>query len=187
LAYLAAYDVDQAQVFGHCSAKTGIDPFMTLVEKVMTAEPYASAKRVFWVVDNGSSHRGKASIDRLAARFPNAFMVHIPVHASWLNQGRSARSHQRHLGLPPHRGPGHHRRVAEHQVQPVGAGNSAIACELGFLVRRTRSRSAVQHRSGGSSTALPGVHPAPGLFDLITDDRWAAKRHRNLIGESRLA
>jgi hypothetical protein len=25
----------------------------------MTQEPYASAKRVFWVVDNGSSHRGK--------------------------------------------------------------------------------------------------------------------------------
>lgn len=31
----------------------------------MTIEPYASAKRVFWVVDNGSSHRGQASINRL--------------------------------------------------------------------------------------------------------------------------
>ncbi|WP_431972029.1 transposase [Nocardia sp. bgisy134] len=59
---------------------------MTLVEKVATSEPYASAKRVFWVVDNGSSHRGKAAADRLAARFPNAVMVHTPVHASWLNQ-----------------------------------------------------------------------------------------------------
>jgi Homeodomain-like domain/DDE superfamily endonuclease len=86
LAYLAAYDVHQAGVFGHCSAKTGIIPFMTLVEKVMAKEPYASAKRVFWVVDNGSSHRGQASIDRLANRFPNAVMVHTPVHASWLNQ-----------------------------------------------------------------------------------------------------
>jgi transposase len=86
LAYLAAYDVHQAQVFGHCSAKTGIVPFMALVEQVMTTEPYASAKRVFWVVDNGSSHRGKAAIDRLAARFPNAVMVHTPIHASWLNQ-----------------------------------------------------------------------------------------------------
>lgn len=86
LAYLAAYDVHQAHVIGHCAAKTGIVPFMTLVEKVMTAEPYASAKRVFWVVDNGSSHRGKAAADRLAARFPNAVMVHTPVHASWLNQ-----------------------------------------------------------------------------------------------------
>lgn len=86
LAYLAAYDVHRARVFSHRAAKTGIVPFMTLVEKVMTQEPYASAKRVFWVVDNGSSHRGQASIDRLAKRFPNAIMVHTPVHASWLNQ-----------------------------------------------------------------------------------------------------
>jgi transposase len=86
LAYLAAYDVHQARVFGSCSPCTGIVPFMALVEQVMIIEPYASAKRVFWVVDNGSSHRGQAAIDRLARRFPNAVMVHTPVHASWLNQ-----------------------------------------------------------------------------------------------------
>jgi len=86
LAYLAAYDVGRAQVFGQCAASTGIEPFMALAEHVMTQEPYASAKRVFWIVDNGSSHRGKAAIDRLANRFPNAVMVHTPVHASWLNQ-----------------------------------------------------------------------------------------------------
>jgi hypothetical protein len=86
LAYLAAYDVHRARVFGHCSPTTGIVPFMTLVEQVMTQEPYASAKRVFWIVDNGSSHRGQAAIDRLAARFPNAVMVHTPIHASWTNQ-----------------------------------------------------------------------------------------------------
>jgi transposase len=86
LAYLAAYDVHRARVFSHCAAKTGIVPFMTLAEQVVTQEPYASAKRVFWIVDNGSSHRGQASIDRLAKRFPNAVMLHTPVHASWLNQ-----------------------------------------------------------------------------------------------------
>ena len=37
-------------------------------------------------MDNGSSHRGKKAIDRLSARFPNAVMVHTPIHASWLNQ-----------------------------------------------------------------------------------------------------
>ena len=42
---------------------------MALVEQVMTRKPYASAKRVFWVVDNWSSHRGQAAIDRLARRF----------------------------------------------------------------------------------------------------------------------
>ena len=86
LAYLAAYDTGRARVFGHCAASTGIKPFMALVEQVMTREPYASATRVFWIVDNGSSHRGQAAIDRLAKRFPNAVMVHTPRHASWLNQ-----------------------------------------------------------------------------------------------------
>ena len=52
----------------------------------MTSEPYASAKRVFWVVDNGSSHRGWTAAARLTDAFPNARMVHLPVHASWLNQ-----------------------------------------------------------------------------------------------------
>jgi transposase len=86
LAYLAAWDVGQAKVFGRCAPSTGIKPFMALVEHVMTCQPYASAKRVFWIVDNGSSHRGQAAIDRLARRFPNAVMIHTPRHASWLNQ-----------------------------------------------------------------------------------------------------
>ncbi|WP_432035555.1 IS630 family transposase [Streptomyces cucumeris] len=86
LAYLAAYDVHRARVLGRCEATTGIVPFMNLVTQVMTTEPYASAKRVFWIVDNGSSHRGKKAIDRLTAAFPNAVMVHTPVHASWTNQ-----------------------------------------------------------------------------------------------------
>ncbi|WP_229895043.1 IS630 family transposase [Streptomyces galilaeus] len=86
LAYLAAYDIHRAEVFGRCEQTTGIAPFMKLVEQVMTSEPYANAKRVFFIVDNGSSHRGKSAIDHLAARFPNAVLVHTPVHASWLNQ-----------------------------------------------------------------------------------------------------
>ncbi|MEU9108778.1 transposase [Streptomyces xanthophaeus] len=61
-------------------------PFMALVEQVMTTEPYASARRLFWIVDNGFSHRGKKAIDRLTKAFPNAVMVHTPVHASWTNQ-----------------------------------------------------------------------------------------------------
>ncbi len=82
VAYLAAYDVHAAQVFGRCEDTTGIDPFTKLVEHVMSREPYASANRVFWIVDNGSSHRGQPAIDRLTERFPNAIMVHTPVHAS---------------------------------------------------------------------------------------------------------
>lgn len=86
LAYLAAYDVHRAQVIGLCQNTTGIDPFTELVDEVMTQEPYASAKRVFWIVDNGSSHRDQAAIKRLTKRYPNAVMIHTPVHASWLNQ-----------------------------------------------------------------------------------------------------
>ncbi|MGW2939848.1 IS630 family transposase [Streptomyces sp. NPDC001156] len=86
LAYLAAYDVHRARVFGRSEPTTGIVPFMNLVTQVMSQEPYASAKRVFWIVDNGSSHRGQAAIDRLTKTFPNAVMVHTPVHASWTNQ-----------------------------------------------------------------------------------------------------
>jgi transposase len=86
LAYLAAYDVHQARVFGRCETSTGIKAFTRLVDQVMTSQPYASATRVFFIVDNGSSHRGIAAIDRLSARYPNATMIHTPVHASWLNQ-----------------------------------------------------------------------------------------------------
>ena len=86
LAYVAAWDVKQARVFGRCEAKTGIEPFDRLVLQVMSREPYRSASRVFWIVDNGSSHRGQASIDRLQGRWNNLVLVHTPVHASWLNQ-----------------------------------------------------------------------------------------------------
>jgi hypothetical protein len=64
----------------------GIESFDRLVWQVMTKEPYASARRVFWIVDNGSSHRGQRSIERLEGRWPNLRLAHLPVHASWLNQ-----------------------------------------------------------------------------------------------------
>jgi transposase len=86
VAYLAAWDVHRGRVFGRCDKTTGIAPFGRLVDQVMTTEPYASANRVFWIVDNGSSHRGQKAIDRMAGRWPAARLVHTPVHASWLNQ-----------------------------------------------------------------------------------------------------
>jgi transposase len=86
LAYLAAWDVHQARLFGRCEPTTGLEPFGRLVEQVMASEPYASAARVFWIVDNGSSHRGQASIARLEGAWENLRLVHLPLHASWLNQ-----------------------------------------------------------------------------------------------------
>lgn len=86
LAYLAAYDVHAARVFGRTAPTTGIDPFSQLVEQVMRTEPYASARRVFWIVDNGSSHNGARSTVRMRNSWPTACLVHLPIHASWLNQ-----------------------------------------------------------------------------------------------------
>ncbi|HEX9354927.1 MAG TPA: hypothetical protein VF933_14060, partial [Streptosporangiaceae bacterium] len=65
---------------------TGIAPFMAVMGQVMTQQPYKDAPRVFVIVDNGSDHRGKKAARRLRAAYPNAIMIHTPVHASWLNQ-----------------------------------------------------------------------------------------------------
>lgn len=86
LAYLAAWDVRRGGARGRCDTTTGIAPFGALVDQVMAQEPYRSAPRVFWIVDNGSSHRGAAAVDRLQRRHPNLILVHLPTHASWLNQ-----------------------------------------------------------------------------------------------------
>lgn len=47
LAYMGAYDVHAACLFGSVAEKTGIVPFMELVTRVMTTEPYASAAHVW--------------------------------------------------------------------------------------------------------------------------------------------
>jgi hypothetical protein len=85
-AYFAALDVHRAKLFGRCEKTTGILPFDRLVAQVMSQPPYRDARRVFWIMDNGSSHRGERSVRRLQAAFPNIIPVHGPVHASWLNQ-----------------------------------------------------------------------------------------------------
>jgi hypothetical protein len=86
LAYLAAMDVHRIKLFGCCAPSTGIVPFETLLAQVMSQPPYKTARRVFWIMDNGSSHRGTRCVRRMQAAFPNVIPVHGPVHASWLNQ-----------------------------------------------------------------------------------------------------
>ena len=86
LAYLAAWDVRNARLFGLCEKTTGIVPFSRLVHQVMSVEPYASADRVFWILDNASYHRGQSCVERLVAEWPNIVPIHLPIHASWLNQ-----------------------------------------------------------------------------------------------------
>ena len=103
LAYLAAWDVHQARLFGRCEPTTGIAPFGRLVEQVMTTEPYASARRVFWIVDNGSSHRGRASVDRLEGAWPN-LQPGPPAHPRLLAEpGRDLLLDRATQGLDPQR------------------------------------------------------------------------------------
>ena len=85
-AYLAAWDVRRAKIHGRCERKNTIAAFERLVQQVMRQEPYRSSRRVFWVMDNGTTHRGQRSVDRLRKRWPTIIPVHTPVHASWLNQ-----------------------------------------------------------------------------------------------------
>jgi hypothetical protein len=86
LQYLAAWDVRRGLVLGRCEAKTGIRPFGRLVDQILSRDPYRDAERLFLIVDNGSSHRGQASVERLRRRDKRIILVHTPVHASWLNQ-----------------------------------------------------------------------------------------------------
>ncbi len=53
---------------------------------MLAEEPYRSSERLFWIVDNGSSHRGAAAKKRLRQVDSRIILVHTPVHASWLNQ-----------------------------------------------------------------------------------------------------
>jgi DDE superfamily endonuclease len=86
LCYLAAWDARRAKIFDRCAPADGIVAFDALVEQFMSQHPYRAAQRVFLVIDNGSAHRGKRSIDRLTGAWPNLIPVHTPIHASWLNQ-----------------------------------------------------------------------------------------------------
>jgi len=85
-AYVAAWDVHRAALFGTVVERISIPVFDALVAHVMAQPPYCSARRVFWIVDNGTIHRGHRALARLHARWPNLTLVHLPVHASWLNQ-----------------------------------------------------------------------------------------------------
>ena len=134
LAYLAAWDVHRAQVFDRCEPRTGIAPFGRLVDQVMSEEPYASARRVFWVVDNGSSHRGPRTEARLRERWPQIRVVHTPVHASWLNQVEIYFSIVQRKVLEPNQW----RSLAELEAALIAFGEQYRAIAAPFEWRFTR-------------------------------------------------
>ena len=83
---MAARDVHRAKVFRRCEPTTGIEPYHRLVGLLMGHGPYRSARRVFRIADDGSSHKGEKSVRRMAQWHRNNIQVHLPVHPSWLNQ-----------------------------------------------------------------------------------------------------
>jgi len=100
IAYLAAHDVHQAKTLGRCEDTTGIVPFAALVEQVMTQEPYKSATRVFRVVDNGSSHRGQAAIDRLRPNNSPTRSWCTPRYTQTRHEGGTRSQGEGHQGQP---------------------------------------------------------------------------------------
>ena len=86
LTYQAALDVHRGIVIGQIQPTNCIATFNQLVPLVMNQPPYDTAERVFWLVDNGSSHYPTTFPARLAGLDKRAIAVHLPFHASWLNQ-----------------------------------------------------------------------------------------------------
>lgn len=86
LAYLACYDVGTGQVSGRVHTTTGMEPFQQMLTEVLQQPEYADAARIFLILDNGPSHHPNTSPARLQQLDPRIVAVHLPTHASWLNQ-----------------------------------------------------------------------------------------------------
>lgn len=88
---LALLDIGSGRVLHQTVRKNGIAPFRALLEDVVQQEPYRHAQRLFFVVDNGGSHSRQKFQSRLdewfpQPEYPQMIAVHLPKHASWLNQ-----------------------------------------------------------------------------------------------------
>jgi len=157
LAYLAAWDVRRGGVSGRCDTTTGIAPFGLLVDHVMHREPYRAAPRVFWIVDNGSSHRGAAACQRLHARYPTLILVHLPTHASWLNQIAISFSIIRRKALTPNDFPD--LAAVERRLLAFAARYNATA--VPFHWRFTRAD--LERRLAQLPDAPPAAVPRPEM------------------------
>ena len=86
LCYLAFLEVFTGRVYGEITEQNGIDPFEAALGRCLQQDYLTEAERVFLIVDNGCAHHPSTSPARLQAQFPQAQVVHLPTHASWLNQ-----------------------------------------------------------------------------------------------------
>ena len=156
--YLAAWDVHRAKVFGRCESKNGIGPVDRLVSEVMIQAPYRTARRVFWIMDNCSAHRGQKDADRFRSKWPNAILVHTPIHASWLNQIEIYLSIVQRKVLTPKRLP----FFGPTPRAPAGFPGPLRTQRLAFQVDLHPQRSA---RSAGQTR--PKISATGGLIQVL--------------------
>ncbi len=130
---LAAWDVHRGHVIGRCEDPIGIEPFERLVAQVMTSEPHAFADRVFWIVDNGSSHRGsldraddQGPAHRVSGPHPGACVMVEPVRDLLLR-------HPAKSGVPERL---HRNRPDPRRLAAFEAGNNPIATSIGWKFTR---------------------------------------------------
>lgn len=83
---LATLDVHSGQVFGRCYETRGKEAMRDFLDTALAREPYASARCIHLVLDNGSSHHPSTFPVWLAQHHRNVMVHYLPVHASWLNQ-----------------------------------------------------------------------------------------------------
>lgn len=86
LCYLAFLDVFSGRVYGETAAVNGIEVFDLALKHCLAQERYKEAERVFLIVDNGCAHHPRTSPARIQEQYPKVTLVHLPIHASWLNQ-----------------------------------------------------------------------------------------------------
>lgn len=125
LAYVAAWDVHRAHLFGRVASHVTIPVFDGLVGQFMSQEPYRTAARVFLVVDNGTLHRGQRAVERLRAQWPQLRLIHLPLHASWLDQVEIYFSVLKRKALTPNDFPS--REAAEERILRFQAHYQRIA------------------------------------------------------------
>lgn len=86
LCYLAFLEVFSGRVYGETTRQNGIAPFERTLKHCLAQPHLAAAERIFLIVDNGCAHHPSTSPARIQAPHPQVTVVHLPTHASWLNQ-----------------------------------------------------------------------------------------------------
>ena len=83
--YLAALNLGTGRVYGNLVEANNKVTFLAFMEHLMEQEPFRSARRVFLVMDNGSSHDPRTFPAVVTGKWPKVTVAYTPTHGSWLN------------------------------------------------------------------------------------------------------